>query len=137
MKLSKHRRDHALGFNVTPMIDVVFLLLIFFMTVSQISKNNRQLLQLPEVGKIVTAEHTVQVTINMDQAGSLTIAGQTVSIDQVMVRLREQIVAASGDPSRLHLLLRCDRRCPMREVDRFLGPLRDLRLGEIRTAVSD
>ena len=32
---------------MTPMIDVTFLLLIFFMTVSQVSKLNREQLELP------------------------------------------------------------------------------------------
>ena len=34
--------------NLTPMIDVVFLLLIFFMTVSQVSKINKERLDLPQ-----------------------------------------------------------------------------------------
>ena len=48
MRLSKHRRAGVPLMNMTPMIDVVFLLLIFFMTVSQVSQINRERLRLPK-----------------------------------------------------------------------------------------
>ena len=37
MRLSKPRKQGQLGISMTPMIDIVFLLIIFFMTVSQIT----------------------------------------------------------------------------------------------------
>jgi biopolymer transport protein ExbD len=36
MRLTKHRRVTRADMNMTPMIDIVFLLIIFFMTVSQV-----------------------------------------------------------------------------------------------------
>ena len=47
MRLCKRRRPTKVAMNMTPMIDVTFLLLIFFMTVSQVSKLNREQLELP------------------------------------------------------------------------------------------
>ena len=47
MRLSKRRRSTKAAMNMTPMIDVAFLLMIFFMTVSQVSKLNREQLELP------------------------------------------------------------------------------------------
>ena len=41
MRLSKHHGT-KLEINMTPMIDVTFLLLIFFMTVNQVSKAQRE-----------------------------------------------------------------------------------------------
>ena len=38
MKLTRTKRNHGVTFNITPMIDIVFLLIIFFMTVSQITR---------------------------------------------------------------------------------------------------
>ena len=48
MRLSK-RHNPGLQMNMTPMIDVTFLLLIFFMTVSQVSAVNKEQLELPQL----------------------------------------------------------------------------------------
>ena len=49
MRLSKRRRDTLAIMDMTPMIDIVFLLLIFFMTVSQVSEINKIQLSLPKL----------------------------------------------------------------------------------------
>ena len=48
MRLTKRRRTTSARINMTPMIDIVFLLIIFFMTVSQVTEVNREQLSLPK-----------------------------------------------------------------------------------------
>ena len=47
MRLSRRRRSTTARMNMTPMIDVVFLLNIFFITVAQVSEVNNVRLELP------------------------------------------------------------------------------------------
>jgi len=55
MRLAARHSGNTLGFNMTAMIDIVFLLIIFFMAVSQFNRTLDSQLQLTEVtegGKI-------------------------------------------------------------------------------------
>ena len=49
MRLSKKKKSNAIQMDLTPMIDIVFLLIIFFITVTQITKVNNEVLPLPKV----------------------------------------------------------------------------------------
>lgn len=135
MKLCKHRRDHALAFSMTPMIDIVFLLLIFFMTVSQISQVNRQFLQLPQVGSFPAESTRLPIVIHVTQSGSYFREGREREWEQLAAELSAERAAAGSDPNALSLLLRCDRRCPSAAVNRLLAHCRSLGIQFIRAAV--
>ena len=47
MKLNKHDAQTEMEMNMTPMIDVVFLLIIFFMIITDLSQQELEELQLP------------------------------------------------------------------------------------------
>ena len=49
MRLSRSTSAETLGFNMTSMIDIVFLLIIFFMAVSHLSRTQDASLNLVEV----------------------------------------------------------------------------------------
>ena len=99
MRLSKGLRHKSLAFNLTPMVDVVFLLIIFFMTVSQISKINSQFLQIPEVGPLETGETPITLTINLLESGVYLFEGNSTTLDelisfvQAITSLQEQSVS--------------------------------------------
>ncbi|MGI9519525.1 MAG: ExbD/TolR family protein [Pirellulaceae bacterium] len=94
---------------MTPMIDVVFLLIIFFLVSSHLAKQEAQLeLQLPvaESGEQDPLVQTPRVTINVREDGSLTMAGRPV-LEQ---SLGERLVAAKvelGDD--VQVRIRCSR----------------------------
>ena len=71
MKLSKHRPHNPIAFNMTPMIDIVFLLIIFFMTVSQITRVADYPLALPRVSQGDSSSITATVTINLNREGEI------------------------------------------------------------------
>jgi biopolymer transport protein ExbD len=76
MKLSRKKPPSSLAFNMTPMIDIVFLLIIFFMTVSQITRTIDFPLPLPRVSDSDTSAINSTVTINLDKEGAIIIGGQ-------------------------------------------------------------
>jgi biopolymer transport protein ExbD len=78
MRLSKHKRRSLPLMNMTPMIDVVFLLLIFFMTVSQVSKLNRENVDLPRLKGAEDQRPTI-LTINVTQEGRTIVSGNPLS----------------------------------------------------------
>lgn len=77
--------------NLTPMIDVVFLLLIFFMVGTQFTQQERQIdINLPGVGAVnsmlpVPQRREVLIAPN----GTAYLDGQAVSVRELMQRLTE------------------------------------------------
>jgi len=81
--MKKRRKDDgnlAPEMDMTPMIDCVFLLLIFFM-ITTVFKNPAQLkMTLPDAFN-PTKLDTKQITIELDAEGTIAIDGKTVTFD--------------------------------------------------------
>ena len=137
MRLSKHRPSGRLAFNLTPMIDIVFLLIIFFMTVAQITRTMDTPLPLPRVSEGPQESRTAAVTINVTLEGQLIVDGQPVSSTELLTRLRRRLSQVDQDPDRIPLQLRVDRRCPSRHVSQLMQDLADLGFQHVRSAVTD
>ncbi|HED65639.1 MAG TPA: biopolymer transporter ExbD, partial [Planctomycetes bacterium] len=53
MDMNKHDAGTEMEMNMTPMIDVVFLLIIFFMIITDLTQADLEQLQLPEAKSAV------------------------------------------------------------------------------------
>ena len=72
------------------MIDVVFLLIIFFLVSSHLAKQEAQMpLPLPtaESGQEIIDEQLPSVVVNVEADGSLILAGRRIPPDQLQERL--------------------------------------------------
>ena len=136
MKLTRTKRDHGVAFNITPMIDIVFLLIIFFMTVSQITRVIDQPMPLPVVPAGATDEPPASVTININQKGQIIVAGKNFTFDRTIQILRDKLTKINNDPSKLKIELRCDKRCPSQHVNRIIEKLSNLGITFVRISVS-
>jgi biopolymer transport protein ExbD len=98
------------GINLTPMIDCVFLLLIFFLVATRFEEAEREMnVILPQAS--AAAPLTVkpkQLIVNVDQQGSFFIAGQKLNEEELYQTLRQ---AAADNPGRQAVEIRADRRC--------------------------
>ena len=92
--------------NLTPMIDVVFLLIIFFLVGSTFSEAERQFdVQVPSVSaaKPLTAPPD-QLVINISRDGRIALGNKSVTLDQLTrelnqarERFADQAVVIRGD----------------------------------------
>ena len=74
MQVPQYRSKSSYGFNMTPMIDVVFLLIIFFLVSSHLSKQESQMeLALPGAasGQDDIDQQTPRITVNVKADGSV------------------------------------------------------------------
>jgi biopolymer transport protein ExbD len=113
MRLSKHRRKTVAAMDMTPMIDITFQLMIFFMTCTQISHVNKEReVELPELKPKGTTEQKENVTliINVNQAGEIKISGRTFTVPELVAAIGEELVKVESEPTRIHVVLRADRR---------------------------
>ncbi len=109
------------GFNMTPMIDVVFLLIIFFLVSSHLAQQEVQLeLDLPEAGsgQRPAEEEARRVVVNvLPQArpeGRIMVGGRLLEEAELaeMIRYENRRV---GRP--LEVRIRADRKVPYRVVE--------------------
>ena len=73
----KFRRQHRedIGVNLTPLIDVVFLLLIFFMVSTTFTKEARLTIQLPTADVAPSEAPEQSIEISVDREGGYAING--------------------------------------------------------------
>jgi biopolymer transport protein ExbD len=110
VKFSPGRALAAL--SITPLIDVVFLLLIFFLVASRLSQEDRELdIPLPSAANAMPMTSEVQeLVVNVDELGAIFVNGDTLSLDQ-FDRLLTQAVA--NNPLGQSVIIRADRRVPL------------------------
>ena len=93
------------GFNLTPLIDVVFLLLIFFLTTTTFRQDEVELdLELPEASSGVPAEEGPVIVINITRTGRMTVNGREVTVEA----LRQKLFAAATRNKDQEVLIRGD-----------------------------
>jgi biopolymer transport protein ExbD len=134
MRLSKRKHTTIFAVNMTPAIDMVFNLLIFFMTVSQVSHLQREAIQLP---KVDTAEEQqpAELTVNVRQDGTMVVAGQVMTLTSVAKELANLIESRGGDVSQVHVVIRADERGSSRTVNDLVRLLNRLQIHAVRIAV--
>jgi biopolymer transport protein ExbD len=109
----------GISLDLTPLIDIVFLLVIFFLVASQTARNeSNEKVELPLLaGQATDSQDQVTrrlvVTVTSDQ--SLHVGGQIVTLEQVTGLLeRARADSAAGD---YEVRIRGDRRVPFRVVE--------------------
>ncbi len=134
MRLTRHRRATIAEMDMTPMIDIVFLLLIFFMTVTQVSELNKERLELPKLAGAEDQKHTT-LTVNVDDSGDVLVSGNHITIAHLLTLVSIELAKLGDDPSRLTIVLRADERGNCRTVNQIVNALGRLQVTRLRIAV--
>ena len=120
MRVPSSLTGGSVTFNMTPMIDVVFLLIIFFLVSSHLAKQEAQMeLPLPvaESGSTPDDVQSRRITVNVLRDGSLLLAGKPVRGGELPQRLVTAISARGQD---LEVRIRSDRNVAYRHVEPIL-----------------
>jgi biopolymer transport protein ExbD len=104
----KQAVPEAAGFQIAPMVDIVFLLLIFFLVTWNFARYETELdVKVPTAKEGKESRRSVgEVIINVKNDGSIVINRKTVSAEELGVTLRkiselypDQAVVLRGDQS--------------------------------------
>jgi len=94
MKFQRSSQEEpALG--IAPLIDIVFLLLIFFMVTSHFDVASGVRIKLPQVSKVIFDRQDNKVTVLIDQEGQAYFEGKPVDMKALGERLG-QLVQEKG-----------------------------------------
>lgn len=106
--------------NLTPLIDIVFLLLVFFMLTAHFVEEKQIALQLPAAASSEALSTEDVVTISIDQTGTYHLSGEPVHAEVLQSRLK-QILAQSP---KLILQLKADHQVSYDKVVHVLDSAR-------------
>ena len=103
------------GINLTSLIDVVFLLLIFFLVATRFAEEERELeVLLPEASEAkALTDKPRELFINIDRRGRYFVSNKIVSLKQLDGILK---VTRINNPARASVVIRADRRVVWRYV---------------------
>ncbi len=124
MNISPTKKED-LDVNVTPLIDVVFLLLIFFMVSTTFERESEIEIMLPEATATanVTDEFVLQVTV--DAEGTFYVNSQRV-INTQLSTLMKAMQEVAGDRTDPPIILSADAKTPHQAVITVMDAARQL-----------
>jgi biopolymer transport protein ExbD len=111
----KRQTKAQLEINLTPLIDVVFLLLIFFMVTTTFTKESRLTVDLPEAQGVAQEQQQEQLEITISADGKYAINGKALVNNRPEV-LKAALVELSGGDSSLPLVITADAVTPHQSV---------------------
>ena len=135
MQIPQHKSNRKYGFNMTPMIDVVFLLIIFFLVSSHLAKQESQMdLDLPtaSTGQDDLELETPRITINVKSDGSLWLAGRPIAKEQLKQTFLD---AKAKQGEEIEVRIRGSLAAPYSTVEPIMLACAGARISNVKYAV--
>lgn len=112
--------DSIAAINVTPLVDVMLVLLVIFMVTAPIIQQGVQV-DLPKVSGGPIASQDPPLVVSIDKVGRLSLGNDVVSVEQLSAKLHE--VAAKKTDQQVYV--RADQAVPYGQVMRTMATLRE------------
>ncbi|MEN8167579.1 MAG: biopolymer transporter ExbD [Pseudomonadota bacterium] len=109
------RRRRSTGVDITPLIDVVFLLLIFFMVSTTFERETQIRVDLPEATGESQKERPEELDITIDRHGIFYVNKMEV-VNTEIETLKKAISKAVGDKRDLPVIINADAMTPHQAV---------------------
>lgn len=91
----RERKEAIQDINISPLIDMVFILLIFFMVSTTFVKDMKLDLDRPAASTATTAS-TEAIRLYIDNAGEIFLDGEPVRVWVIQSRIRDLLAASTG-----------------------------------------
>ncbi len=108
-----------LELNITPLIDIVFLLLIFFMVSTTFQTESQLHVQLPEASEEPAIDPGDPLEVVVSAEGQYAVGGRELG-DNALATLTEALISAAGNDREQPLIIRADARAPHQAVVRAM-----------------
>lgn len=116
MRFAGPRQEQRIELNITPLIDVVFLLLIFFMVSTTFEHDSALQIELPEATAIPQGAEDLPIVVTVDATGRYQVDGRSL-INVQPETLKEAISRArDGKPASPSLVISADAATPHQAV---------------------
>ena len=133
MNFKKKIADNQQGFQLAPMVDVMFLLLIFFMVSSiyyQLEKNLEVKVPRAESG-VESGRQAGELIINVSKDGKYYINNIEMNIDGIEETLKVTVKKFNQSQP---IIIRCDQDCPHKYFVKVFDICQTLEIEDVRIA---
>jgi len=128
-----HKKEPDIEVNLTPLIDVVFLLLIFFMVSTTFDRHAKLKVQLPQANAQAEQKVVNPVVLSIDSKGKYYIDDRQV-VNEKMETLKRALEKTVDGRTDVTLLLRADGRAAHQSVVRAMDAAAQLGLTKLSIA---
>jgi biopolymer transport protein ExbD len=135
MKLRQTSGEDEPTVNLTPLIDVVFILLIFFMVSTTFQRESEIKIELPEASSEPVEEKEEVLEIVIDIEGHYFIDEQQV-VNTELETLKTAIRKFLGEQTEIPVVIRADRNTPYESVVRAMDATAQLGLLQMSLATN-
>ena len=135
MKLRQTSSEDEPAVNLTPLIDVVFILLIFFMVSTTFQRESEIKIELPEASSEPVEEKDDVLEIVIDIEGHYFIDEQQV-VNTELETLKTAIQKFLGEQTEMPVVIRADRNTPYESVVRAMDATAQLGLVQMSLATN-
>ena len=111
----KRQTKAQLEINLTPLIDVVFLLLIFFMVTTTFTKETRLTVDLPEAQGVAQEQQKEQLEITISADGRFAVNGKAL-VNSDPATLKSALAQMSSGDNSMPLVITADAVTPHQAV---------------------
>ncbi len=109
--------DEDVDIDMSSMIDMVFLLLIFFIVASVVVDMDKPLVELPSAPAAkVSEDPTGRVQVSIDRTEQMYLGPKPTTLDELKIHLAAEL---KMDPD-VRIFLRVDREVPYRKTQRLM-----------------
>lgn len=115
----KRQSKDELSLNLTPLIDIVFLLLIFFMVSTTFTKENHLAINLPEASGETSQAPKKMIEVVIDKSGQYSINGQAL-LSNKLVTIKQAVQKMAGDNRDIPFIITADASTPHESVVRAM-----------------
>ena len=134
MRFRNTDQDQTLGMQVAPMIDVVFLLLIFFLLTWNFSRETELDISVPAADQGQDPKRRYgEMIINIHADGRIVVHSREMDENQLLANLQE-IASIREDQS---VILRCDQTAESKHMLRVLNICHKAKIYNIAFATRD
>ncbi|MCW8847988.1 MAG: biopolymer transporter ExbD [Sedimenticola sp.] len=118
--VSEPKRHSNVVLNLTPLIDIVFLLLVFFMLTAHFIEEERIDIQLPKASSSDPLENDQYVTVHLTPQGELYVDGVITELSD----LTEVIKGALHSPEKNFVRLKGDQQAQFGKAVQIIDAVR-------------
>ena len=111
--------------NLTPLIDVVFLLLIFFMVSTTFNRDSELSIELPAATAEAQQKKPESIEVAIDAKGRFYVNGRQLLNTQPKT-VREALRSAAGDNESPPVIISADAKTPHQAVVQIMDAAREL-----------
>jgi len=139
MNFGNRQEVDETAIELTPLIDVVFLLLIFFMISTSFTKETKLKINLPSSSGDVAVEQPKSLEVQISEGAEYAISSDESPAGRVLINsnretLEKALKEQANGSSELLLIIRADRKAPHEAVIRVLDVAQEIGLGNVTFA---